>query len=126
MTYLIPKKKPKKVKHKSISKLKKDADKIFSLWIRARDKRCVTCGSTKNLQNGHYISRSHSSTRYLEKNNNCQCLVCNIFMKGNYPAYTIYLMRKYGNGIIKELERKGRETKQFTPSELEKIIKKYS
>src|SRR3990167_10263026 len=115
-----------KKKRKSISKLKKKADKVFSLWIRARDKRCVSCGSDRNLQNGHYISRSHNATRYNEKNNNCQCLTCNIFKKGNYPAYTLYLMRKYGNGIIKELEKIGRETKQFTPAELERIIKKYT
>ena len=114
------------MKRKSISKLKKKADKVFSLWIRARDKRCVSCGSEQNLQNGHYISRSHNATRYNEKNNNCQCLTCNIFKKGNYPAYTLYLMRKYGNGIIKELEKIGRETKQFTPAELERIIKKYT
>jgi hypothetical protein len=114
----------------SISKLKKQADAVFSLWIRNRDGgRCFTCGvqkPIKEMQNGHYVSRMHSSLRYDERNCNCQCVGCNVFKHGNMDEYTLALTRLYGIGILDDIAHKKREIKQLTRQDLERIIEKYA
>lgn len=118
-----------KIKHKSISKLKKEAWVIFSKWIRVRDNyTCVTCGKQGEgsfMHAGHYISRKHNSTLFDERNVNAQCMNCNLWGYGNMGVYTLFLQEKYGPGIIEELTKKSREIKQWLPSELEEIKVKY-
>ena len=89
---------------KTISQLKKIADDVFSLYIRKRDGRCFTCGSTENLQCGHYIPRDCLELRYSEKNCHAQCVGCNVFRKGNYTAYALAMMKKYGSNILYDLD----------------------
>ena len=115
------KKKPKK---KTYSQLKREADKVFSLWIRNRDKRCFTCNSRNFLQAGHFVSRSWSSLRYNEKNVNTQCSNCNVWRRGNYSVYALNLVKKYGPNILKELESQ-KKVYQLKTKELKEIIKKY-
>ena len=110
----------------TVSKLKKELDAIFSLYIRHRDKfTCFTCGRVgdrKSSQNGHYIPRQYNSTRYDERNNNCQCFACNMFYGGQPDIYTLRLQEKYGEGIIKELNSLRQQIKQWSPNELEELI----
>jgi len=123
----------KKPKKKSISKLKKEADAAFSLYIRTRDSKnglsiCFTCGVMKpisEMQGGHYMPRNHLNTRYDEQNNHTQCVSCNVFKHGNMPVYTIRLMEKYGDDIIKELYRRAREIKQFREADYLELIETY-
>lgn len=130
MTKLTPAQKAhKKVKLKSVSFLKRKLDKIFSEYIRRRDEgQCFTCPTQrdwKEMQNGHFVSRSANSLRYDERNCNCQCPADNIFKHGNMPAYAVALQKKYGPNILKELLARGKEIKQFTRAELEALIEKY-
>ena len=111
----------KKRKLSSISKLKKKADQVFSLFIRNRDKACFTCNSRQNLQCGHFVSRSHNNTRYDPENSKAQCVRCNIFLNGNYVEYAFRL----GQEKVAELRRRGRILKQFKREELIAIIKLY-
>lgn len=121
-------------KKKSISQLKKKADQVFSKWIRKRDSRsgfntCVTCGKTaliEELQCGHYESRKHNATRYREDNCHCQCPGCNVFQHGNMAKYSLWIDQRYGPNKRKELRREAQKIKQFTRTELEEIIEKYS
>lgn len=126
--------KKKKPKVKSVSQLKRQADIVFSLYIRNKyaDEQgyvnCVSCSTlypVKEIQNGHYISRSHNSLRYSELNCFPQCVGCNVFKKGNYPQYTEYLIRNFGSEYVLDLVKKGREIKQFTKQELLDLIAKY-
>ena len=114
--------KPKKLK--SISRLKREADAVFSKWIRARDGRCVTCSSTEYLQNGHYVPRNWIALRYDERNCNAQCMRCNVFMKGAMDLYALYLVSEYGPNILKELNALKRPH-QFKRKDYEEIIQKY-
>lgn len=114
-----------KKKAKSISWLKKEADRVFSIWIRNRDKRCVTCGNRNNLQNGHYVSRSINILRYDERNCNAQCVGCNVFKRGNMDEYALFMIRTYGEAILSELGAIKRQLHQFSRQELEEIIAKY-
>jgi 5-methylcytosine-specific restriction endonuclease McrA len=98
----MPKKLKKKLK--TISWLKKKADKIFSLWIRQREKSCYTCGSTNNLQAGHFVSRSYLALRYDERNVHTQCVACNVFKSGNMPVYARNMIRQYGGDVLEELQ----------------------
>ncbi len=90
----------------SRQKLEKKLDAIFSKFIRKRDNyKCVTCGAAGD-QAGHYKKRSHKNTRWCEKNVNCQCARCNLYLGGNESKHAIYLEKKYGFGILQELDEK--------------------
>jgi len=124
------KKKKSRPKKTPIKQLKSKADNVFSKWIRTRDNAvCFTCGKIlgiKESQNGHYMSRRHTNTRYDEDNCHCQCVSCNIFQNGNMQIYAIRLEEKYGQGILKELFRKAHTIKKAERKFYEDIIKKYA
>ena|SRR3990167_8066497 len=114
----------RKIKKKTYSQLKHEADRVFSIFIRNRDKRCFTCGAIQNLQAGHFVSRSWSALRYAEDNVHAQCSNCNVWRRGNYSVYALNLVKKYGQGILEDLEKRKVIT-QLKSKDLEKIIAKY-
>lgn len=121
-----------KPKQKSVAQLKKLADQEFSKYVRLRDSNdegvaeCITCGESKywkQLQNGHFVSRSVSLLRYDEENCNVQCMACNVFKHGDLYNYAIQLDLKYGDGTAKKLHDQRFTTHKFTREELEEIIR---
>ena len=120
---------------KSISKLKKELDKWFSLYIRLRDAdslgfvQCFTCQRFKHyksgMQNGHFQSRSFMSTRFDEENCQPQCVGCNMFKSGEQYKFSVNLDNKYGEGKAKELEFKARQIQKFTRVDYEENISYY-
>ena len=102
----------------SILDLKKSVWTEFTLFIKARDNNiCFTCGKPGN-QGGHYISSKYNNTLFDERNVNCQCVHCNIFLKGNLSIYAIKLIEKYGAGILQELHEAHKIGKKFSHYEL--------
>jgi len=99
---------------KSIVKLKKDLDKIFSVFIRLREAtdeglcQCSTCGVVRHykdgMQNGHFQSRRFLATRFDEENCQVQCVKCNMYSQGEQYKFGLYLDGKYGEGTAEELE----------------------
>jgi len=73
-----------------------NADKEMSLFIRARDKRCVICGTTENLTNSHLFSRIHLNTRYDELNCHCNCSSCNFRHEYDPHIFTNWFIKKFG------------------------------
>lgn len=74
-------KKPKKVnKAKLVKKLKKQNFDLWSKYVRLRDKRCIICGSTENLQAHHCFVRAAASlrTRFMTINGICVCFRCHL------------------------------------------------
>ena len=121
---------------KSISKLKKELDKWFSLFIRLRDAtdheglcQCITCGKVshykKGIQNGHFQSRRFMATRYDEQNCFSQCVACNMFRGGEQFRFALALDSKYGEGTAQELEYLARTIVKFTRSDYEDKIVYY-
>ena len=122
---------------KTISKLKKELDKWFSLYIRLRDAneygmcQCFTCGKvahykTGGMQNGHFQSRKHLATRFSEDGNcEVQCIKCNIFGSGEQYLFSIRLDEKYGEGRAEELEQLARTTLKISRAEYEEKISYY-
>src|ERR1035437_3381143 len=73
-------------------RLKDNAWKTFSKWIRERDGHCVTCGAGAENA-GHFW---HNMLDFDEININAQCVHCNKWMSGNLAVYAIYLIKKHG------------------------------
>lgn len=107
-------------------KLLKQADAVFSLWIRKRDGRCVCCGSTENAQAGHLIRRGKHSVRFEESNVNRQCKRCNYLHEFHPQVYTAWYIRKYGAAHYIDLVEMSMKVRKIPRSELEDIIRKYS
>jgi hypothetical protein len=74
--------------------------------------KCVTCGAVvqwSKIHGGHYVNASRMATRYDERNVHPQCYQCNSQKEGNCGAYTLFLVDKYGEGVIRELQNKSRQ-----------------
>lgn len=94
--------------------------KIQSKYIREKEKKCITCGSTKDLQAGHFVHGD--SLDFDERNIHCQCLFCNYYQSGNLIEYTKKMLEMYGMEVIEELQQKKREIFKPTQEWLEKRI----
>jgi len=112
----------------------KKLDRVFSLYIRLRDSdeggttQCVTCGSYKyykDIDAGHFIKRQHMSTRWDERNVHPQCTRCNHFMSGRQDDMSLYILRLYGKDTLLELMQLKYQTRKFTRTELEDLIKHF-
>ena len=127
------------MKKKTAAKLKKDAWKVFSLYIRTRDAikttktldnaTCITCNKTypiKNLHAGHFIPGRKNSILFDERGVNAQCGVCNLWLKGNVVEYYEKMLSMYGHGVIQELRAKNKLTKQYKAAELLDLIETYT
>ena len=120
---------------KTISKLKKELDTIFSLYIRLRDAtdegmvQCFTCGKVSHyksgMQNGHFQSRKHLATRWSETNCQVQCVGCNMFKSGEQYKFSIALDSKYGEGTSEELQLLARTIMKVSRIDYEDKISYY-
>jgi len=119
---------------KTISKLKKKLDTIFSLYIRLRsaddngNNQCCTCGKIdnwRNLQCGHFVSRKYLATRFHEANCFPQCLSCNVFRYGEQWKFGQFLDRNLGEGVSEELVILGHSTLKISRAEYEEKITYY-
>ena len=120
---------------KTISKLKKELDKYFSLFIRLRSAneygmvQCFTCGIVRGykdgMQNGHFQSRKHMATRFHEDNCQVQCIKCNMYSQGEQYKFGLALDAKYGEGTAEELEYLARTIHKVSRVEYEEKISYY-
>ena len=120
-------------KKPSRSKLVKQLDSIFSIYIRRKDSvnniaTCFTCGKKdhyKKLQNGHFQSRRHYSTRWLERNCAVQCIKCNIFLSGQQFIFGQNLDIKFGEGTARQLHIQAQKILKITNADIIEKIKLY-
>jgi hypothetical protein len=108
--------------------LEKKLDELTSKVVLLRDDHCITCGSSFNLECGHYFSRTWRGTRWDLDNCHAQCHWCNQkheydanpydnWMEDNYDVIEIekkaFNLRKIGYSemllIYKELKEKEKE-----------------
>ena len=118
--------------------LKKELDKIFSLFIRLKETffvgtrrmgKCVTCGKLvpfEKLDCGHFLSRRYLRFRWTEENAHIQCQYCNRFLSGNKKKYEDWMIQKYGLNFVKQMHKQKHET--FKPDQkwLLERIRKYN
>ena len=101
--------------------LVKKVDKIFSKYIRLRDKYCVLCGSPENGNCGHLFSRRHYSTRWDDGNCFQQCYPCNFKHNLQPSHYYNWYIEKFGKEKLDELHSKHQQTKKYTNVDLEEL-----
>jgi len=126
-------KEPKK-KQRSRKNLIKALDAWYSRYIRWSNAdadglvQCATCDTkkpVKSMQCGHFMSRRHYSTRWVEKNTAPQCYGCNIGDQGRQYQMSKYLDNKYGAGTSERLQARSQEARKYTDKEIEYLIKYY-
>jgi len=119
---------------KSVSKLKKELDKWFSLYIRLRSAtsegmcQCFTSGRLyhySKIHAGHFMSRRHLATRWNEQNVQCQSPADNLFGQGEQFKFGLNLDSKYGDGCAEELQFLSRTTIKMTRVDYEEKITYY-
>ena len=102
------------MKSKTIAEYKKDIWKKYtSPYIRLKDSngdsvRCFTCGIVKSVKEIHAEHWRHGSTKktyFFEKNIQPQCRSCNYFKAGARDIYAVKLEKKYGHGILQEIDK---------------------
>ena len=124
--------KPKKKRTKRKT-LVSNLDKYFSRFVRWSNAdsdgnvKCATCETIKHvkeMQNGHFMSRRHYSTRWHVKNTAPQCYGCNIGSQGQQFKFSKYLDKKYGPGTAQHMEDRAELSRKYTDEEL-KILSQY-
>ena len=107
--------------------LKKKLIKIFNAYIRKRDNyTCVICWSKLNPNCWHYLSCISNATRFDERNCNCQCAKCNKSHEYNFLPYHNWMLKRYWQEIIDELNKLWNSTRKFTQQEYLDMIEYYS
>ena len=85
---------------------------------------CVSCNKIvqiKYADAGHFIGRGlggSSGVYFDERNIRLQCKQCNAFKQGNYTEYRKFMLDKYGQEVIDELERL-HKTRNYSLMDLE-------
>jgi hypothetical protein len=114
-----------KVKKSDRKKLVKELDRVFSLYIRARDKKCCLCGTTESLQCGHLFSRVAYSTRWDEANCYAQCASCNLKHEHNAWPFYRWFIGIYGQKAFDDLHELYGKPRKYADSELLDEIQKF-
>ena len=120
---------------KTLPKLKKEAEREFNAFIRARDadQPCISCGAPPpdlsglhaGRDAGHYRSvGSAAHLRYHEDNVHAQCVHCNQHGAGRAVEYRIGLIARIGEARVVALETNN-TVRKWTHDELRAIRDTY-
>jgi hypothetical protein len=121
---------------KTRAKLKVDLWKIFSRYIRLKDAdwkgftTCFTCDKYEDFRlvdAGHYLPKAGNSDAlyFSELNVHVQCVNCNRLLDGNVKVYKERLIKKYGEGVILQLNLL-RRSPPYTTQDYKQMIDKYT
>lgn len=119
----------KKTRTSDRKRLIKKLDQVFSEYIKRRDERCVTCGTTENLQCSHYMGRrAHGGygVRFNPKNCYAQCSGCHFHFHNSSPEpLRQYIVNMHGEETIAELEELAHNPPRLTNTMIEEMIQHY-
>lgn len=102
-------------------------DKVFSLWIRHRDQRCLKCGIKENLQCAHIFSRTARSVRWDPLNAITLCYRDHLYWAHKNPIeFTEFIQHHLGEKNYSLLKQRYYRVKQWTQKEKKILFKKYS
>lgn len=104
--------------------------KWFALYIKIRDGwTCVTCWKKargRGMGAGHFIqAHGHQNTFFDETNVHAQCSRCNGWDTTSLLRYRRAIIKKYGAGYDRKLEKLGNKYKQWSKKELKEIAERY-
>lgn len=90
---------------------------------------CITCSNKiqgTNLHAGHWISRRHKATAFMEENIHAQCgFPCNKYNHGEPQIYERKLREMYGDEKVEQMLATVGVTKKWKPYELEELYYYY-
>lgn len=122
---------PKKTK--TLAKVLDDTAVLMQKYVRLKDFafnggycKCVTCGKTghwKEMQGGHWISRTFTKHKISETNIHTQCRGCNLFDHKIHDEYTMFMIDMYGKDFVEEMIATKREVMKYDRQELLDIQK---
>lgn len=119
----------KRLKKETVSTLMKEADRLFSLKIRGiginEQNQCFTCEkffSAKKLQCGHYLSRFYKAARWDFDNARPQCMMCNMWKRGDLVVYRQNLIKEIGIERVEALEAKRQISFKLTKEYLKELL----
>jgi hypothetical protein len=112
-------KKKKKPRKKSLKVLRKKAWDACSIYVRQfyADSngmvKCYTCQTVKpitEIQAGHAIGGRSNAVLFDTEIIRPQCVHCNVFMRGQYPIFTLKLIKEHS---AEWFERKLNDSRQI-------------
>ena len=111
-------KKQKKRKKSDKTRAKTRCDDLWSKVIR-KDGFCEICGTTKNLQAHHVVTRAKLPTRHMLENGVCLCAKHHLFNKdisahGNSVAFVKWYIEEYGQERLDWLLEQSRDSRTIT------------
>lgn len=107
-------------------KLIKKCDVEFSKYIRSYGE-CEKCGTDKNLQCAHIISRRHYSTRWDPENALCLCKRCHIYWMHKEPhEFVQWFDDKFGGDLYNQLKERANKVKKQDYEGIYKKFKKFN
>jgi len=119
----------------TIAKYKKSIwSKYVSPYIRLRDTdrrfeiQCCTCKTKKHWKEMHAGHFKHGNTKksyFYEKNVHGQCAGCNTFKGGELAIYAVFLEKKYGYGILQEINKMADENFTWNRTNLKEVEEEY-
>lgn len=121
-------------KEKTLSKLIKELDTVFSLFIRLRDSNeqgTVTCFVSgekvfwKDSDASHFIGRASMATRYHEQNVHACTKDSNQYDQDHNDKYIFRMMQRYGMTFVSMLKSQSKSLQKFTRPELTEMIEEY-
>lgn len=95
-----------------------ELDRLTSVIVRRRDRRCVTCGAARNLQCSHFYPRRHLATRFELRNCNAMCADCNRRHNRDPEPYLRFMNERYGAEVVAELDVMKRDGRKITDEDL--------
>ena len=82
----------------------------------------MTCGAVEGLTCSHFVKRGVHSLRWNLVNCNTQCGACNSRHNSLQEPYRRYMVKRYGHGVIDDLERSWSRTAPIKPHDLEDLV----
>lgn len=88
------------------------ADKLFSQWIRLRDKECKRCHSPIKLKNGlpvshqasHFMGRRKENTRFDPDNVDTLCGGCHMYFTSHPLEHVEWQVKTKGQALVDDLK----------------------
>jgi hypothetical protein len=118
----------------TISQLLKKADQLHSIQVRTRGSKdevnqCYTCKKwfpIKKLHCGHYLSRFYKSARWDDDNTRPQCMMCNLWKRGDPIVFRKNLVADLGIERVEAVETKRNMVIKLSRSYLSELIESYT
>lgn len=106
----------------SLFNRQKDTDQ-FTGYVK-----CVTCPKTQHwklMQGGHFLAGRGNGILFDDRGIHAQCYWCNGIGKGQQYIYGIFMLNRYGQKVIDELQEQKDSTVQYTIADFKRIADEY-